>query len=161
AVRRESEFADPLRVGLDGANLLVLLDVPPDQLAVVAAGDERAARQRQAGDVAGVAREFLVLRLWGGEVGLVDLEVGAAGEDAAAVRDARDAQEDARPRHVLGELELFEIDGHESLAGILTRRASEGSRPSLARRVGVSGYASTSFTGLMPGSVSGTGRAPT
>ena len=48
------------------------------QLAVVAAGDERRAGEGDAGDVALVGVQFLRLELGGGEVGLVDLEVGAA-----------------------------------------------------------------------------------
>ena len=50
--RRESTSRGPRPRGLACASV----DVPPDQLAVVAAGDERLAGQRDAGDVALVAR---------------------------------------------------------------------------------------------------------
>ena len=46
AVGRGDDVADPLRVGVDRADLRAGLEVPPDQLAVVAAGDGLAGPRR-------------------------------------------------------------------------------------------------------------------
>ena len=47
-VRRCNDGADPLRVGVHGADLCGLFDVPPDQATVVAAGNERRTGQDEA-----------------------------------------------------------------------------------------------------------------
>src|SRR5205807_3687591 len=121
------------------ADLRARLGVPPDEPAVVAAGDEGVAGQGDAGDVAVVLAQFLRLRLGGGEVDLVDLEVGAAGEEARAVRHPRQAEPGGANRVRLRRLELVQLP--------------HGFTSSLAQ-------ASTSLPGLVPGSVTGPGRQP-
>ena len=52
AIGRSDDFTNPFCMCFDRADLFARLDVPPDEPAVVAAGDGRLAGQGQAGDVA-------------------------------------------------------------------------------------------------------------
>src|SRR5207237_3971427 len=97
---------------LDRAELAGFGAVPPDQPAIVAAGDEDVAGEGEAGDVALVAAEFLGLGFGRGRVELVDLGVGAGDEQASTIRDAGDGEEDAGAGEVLGELEMIQVHGN-------------------------------------------------
>ncbi|MFO1095057.1 MAG: hypothetical protein U0992_17385 [Planctomycetaceae bacterium] len=95
-VRRGEHTADPAVVGFDVADELVVGGGPPDESAVVAAGDEVVTGECEAGDVAAVAVAAAgdALRLFFGDVEFVDVEVGAADKEAFCGRDAGDGEED-------------------------------------------------------------------
>ena len=59
AVRRNGHPANPLLVGVNGPDLAVLVGVPPDQSAVVTAGDDGLAGQDDGGDVTVVLADLL------------------------------------------------------------------------------------------------------
>ena len=75
--------ADPFAVRVDFADLRPRLDVPPDQAAVVSAGDEGPARQREPGHVAGMSTQLFRRGLGFFDIDLVHGEVGAAAKELA------------------------------------------------------------------------------
>src|SRR5262249_32616661 len=88
------------------------------------------AGQGDTGDVAAMSAELLGLGLGGLEVDVVDLEIGAAEEAAAAGRQASDAHGDAGPAEVLDEFQFVGVGGHgkasaEQLVAAFARRRGE------------------------------------
>src|SRR6516162_334517 len=85
----------------DDPQLLARRDVPPDEPAVIAAGDGGLAGQCQAGDVALMLAEGLRLRLGLRQIQFVHLEVGAAEENTVTIRYSHKREGDAASEDVL------------------------------------------------------------
>jgi hypothetical protein len=105
-VGRRGHVADPLRVRLNRANALAPLQVPPDQLAVVASRDGPAgSRHGQAGHIAVVAMipQGMRLRFLHGHVHVVDPEVGAAEDQALCTGHPRQGEDDLIALQLLDE----------------------------------------------------------
>ena len=118
------------------------LDVPPDQPAVVAARDQRRAGQREARHVAVVPAELFAARAWPGRGRPRRPGSRSRRRKPGSCRGfARKREDDLGARELLDRLELFGVCG--------------------GHRSGPRDQASTSRIGSVPGSVSGTGRAPT
>src|SRR5260370_36139117 len=75
--------------GFNGTGRAPCFQVPPDELAVVTAGDQRLPCEADASDIAGVAGEFLGLRVILRNIQIVDLGIGAAEEQPAGARQPR------------------------------------------------------------------------
>src|SRR5437870_4024730 len=80
-------------MGCDVAHLAAALQVPPDQPAVVTAGNDRLAREANAGDVAAVIGQLAVLRRGLRCIQLVNLSVRAGDDEPARVRHTRDGEQ--------------------------------------------------------------------
>ncbi len=137
AVGSGRDGADPLAMGVDLADLRPRLDVPPDQATVVSARDQGRAGQCQAGHVAGMAAQLLGLGLGLIDVDLVNREVGAAAKELARAGLPGDGEDDVGAGELLEDLDFL----GSGIGGLV--------------------HARTSRIGSVPGSVSGTGRAPT
>ena len=76
-IRADGELANPALVGLHFADRFMVIGIPPDQLAIVAAGDEATHGHHERGHVALMpfAFEGFELGLVGGGVDFVDLEI--------------------------------------------------------------------------------------
>ena len=96
----------------DGANQVAFTQVPPDQLAVISAGDSVPAGDGEAGHVAFVAAELAWLWLLLGHVHIVDLEVRPAEEQPATTRNVRERERDLFALELLDELNRRVFVGH-------------------------------------------------
>src|SRR5262249_52755574 len=134
-IRRYGEMTNlpGMRV-IDRAHGAAILNVPPDQPAIVAAGDRGIADDAHGGYITAMIRLFDPLDILLSRVDLMHFVVGAGDEQALGVWHARDGKQNVAAGDLTGDTEVARIGGH---------------------------YARTSRIGSVPGSVSGTGRAPT
>jgi hypothetical protein len=86
--------ADPFAVSIHLADFRTRLDVPPDQAAVVTAGDQRRASKGHAGHVAIMTAQLDRLGLGLVQIDLVDRKVRAAAENPARARFSRQGEHD-------------------------------------------------------------------
>ncbi len=143
-IRRHGDLPDPALVGDDGAQHVPLRGVPPDQPVVIAAGNGQVAGEADAGDVAAMIGELLRRASAGRRRQLEDLARRAGDEQAVGVGHAGNGEQDVGTAELTHHAEVPRLAlGHGKPSGSGTF------------------YASTSRTGCVPGSVSGTGRSPT
>src|SRR5262245_44056452 len=145
-VRRSDKLANPAAVGVFDLVYDLAVKLPPQQFAIVAAADQQVAGDGYSGDEAGVTRERKELGFFCERINVVNIAVRCTDEDAAAPRRAAQTEKDLLAG-VLFQWFQLEIRGHGEVVSIIEYKM----------RV----YARTSRTGLVPISVSGTGRLPT
>ena len=104
-------LANPLRMCIDVAYLLLLCDIPPDQLAVVTTAHEHAASEGNACNIAFMGVEILGLDFLGGEIDLAHLEVRGADESPRRLRYPGDCEDDRLVAVFFDELQLIRISG--------------------------------------------------
>ena len=151
-------MSDPLAMGVDRRGSGAGFDIPPDQPAIIAAGDEGRSGQREAGDVAVVTAELPRFGFCLLQVEPLDREVGPAEIDLAAARFTRQGEDDLLACQFFDDLDLV-----GSRCVHLRDLGSIGAGETWLHGgpTGSTDYASTSLTGSVPESVSGTGREPT
>src|SRR5262245_33315202 len=114
------------RMPVDRTDGPAILHVPPDEPAVVAAGDGRIADEANARGVTAMIGVFDLLDSLLSEI--VDLVLGTAYEQALAVRGPRHGQEDVAALDFTGDAEIARIGGHDVLAAYGYRHVAEFAR---------------------------------
>src|SRR5262249_45350689 len=97
-------------VALELAHHFARRRVPPDQLAIVTAGDELSARERQSRHIAGVARHRDGRKFLSRAIKVIDVAIGTAEKDALRARHAREAKAGVSAAEFLRDFEFRRVD---------------------------------------------------